>query len=74
MVADLHAAAPAAIVLLHKNTSEYGFPWFGKDYGRLFQAWIDESYVKGALYGDEPLRNGSQYGARILWRRDLAPR
>ena len=74
MVADLRAAPPAAIVLLHKNTSEYGCPWFGRDYGRLFQAWIDESYVKGALYGDEPLRNGSQYGARILWRKDLAPR
>jgi hypothetical protein len=74
MVADLRAAAPAAIVLLHKSTAEYGFPWFGKDYGKLFQAWIDESYAKGVLYGDEPLRDGSHYGVRILWRKDLGPR
>ena len=74
MVADLRAAAPAAIVLLHKNTGEYGFPWFGADYGRLFGQWINESYSKGALFGDEPLRNGSRYGARVLWRKDLGVR
>jgi 4-amino-4-deoxy-L-arabinose transferase-like glycosyltransferase len=74
MVADLRAAAPAAIVLLHKPTAEYGFPWFGVDYGKLFAAWINESYAKGALYGDEPLRTGSRFGARVLWRKDLGAR
>ena len=74
MVADLRAAAPAAIVLLHKNTSEYGCPWFGRDYGRLFQAWLDAGYARGVLYGDEPMRDGSQYGVRILWRKDLGVR
>jgi 4-amino-4-deoxy-L-arabinose transferase-like glycosyltransferase len=74
MVADLRAAAPAAIVLLHKPTGEYGFPWFGADYGKRFAQWINESYAKGPLYGDEPLKSGSRFGARIVWRRDLGTR
>ncbi len=74
MVADLRSAAPAAIVLLHKNTGEYGFPWFGKDYGRRFGEWLEADYTRGALFGDEPLRDGSRYGARVLWRKDLGGR
>ncbi|MBK7642059.1 MAG: glycosyltransferase family 39 protein [Planctomycetes bacterium] len=74
MVADLSAAAPAAIVLLHKSTGEYGFPWFGRDYGKLFAQWINADYSKGALFGDEPLRDGSRFGARVLWRKDLGAR
>ena len=70
MVADLRAARPAAIVLLHKPTHEYGFPWFGVDYARVFAAWIQQEYVTGPLFGDEPLRNGSRFGARILWHKD----
>ncbi len=74
MVADLRAAAPAAVVLVHKPTAEYGFPWFGTDYGRAFAPWLNENYAKGALFGDEPLRPQSRFGARILWRKDLGAR
>jgi hypothetical protein len=74
MLAELRAARPAAVVLLHKDTSEYGFPWFGRDYGRGFGAWLASDYAPGALFGDEPLRAGSRYGARVLWRKDLGAR
>jgi hypothetical protein len=74
MLAELRSAAPAAVVLLHKSTAEYGYPWFGVDYARGFGTWIGECYAPGALFGDEPLRAGSRYGARVLWRKDLGAR
>jgi len=74
MLAELRAAAPAAIVLLHKDTGEYGFRWFGRDYARRFGEWIGGGYEPGALLGEEPLREGSHYGARVFWRKDLSPR
>jgi hypothetical protein len=72
MVAQLRAARPEAIVLLHKPTAEYGVPWFGKDYGRAFAAWIEAEYRPGSLYGQPPLQNGTRFGAGVLWRKDLA--
>ncbi len=71
MVAQLRAARPEAIVLLHKPTAEYGVPWFGKDYGRVFSAWIEAEYRPGTLHGEPPLRAGTRFGAGVLWRKDL---
>lgn len=74
MVQELQRQAPEAIVVLHKPTAEYGFRWFGKDYGRSFAEWINRDYRLGTLHGQEPLRDGTRFGARIAWRKDLAPR
>lgn len=72
MVAELRAARPEAIVLLHKPTAEYGVPWFGIDYGREFSRWINADYTLSSQHGQVPLRDGTRFGAVILWRRDLA--
>jgi hypothetical protein len=71
MVTELRAARPEAIVLLHKPTAEYGVPWFGKDYGRAFAAWIEAEYRPGTLHGEPPLKAGTRFGAGVLWRKDL---
>src|SRR6185503_4463534 len=44
IVRALEAAPPPLCVLLHKDTSEYGAPLFGRDYGRATLDWIRAHY------------------------------
>jgi hypothetical protein len=69
MLADFEARPPRWIVLAHKSTSEYGLPFFGRDYGQRLFAWIDAHYAIEASFGDPPLERGSRFGLRILRRR-----
>ena len=57
------------IVLVHKNTSEYGVGYFGSDpkYGRKIMSWINQNYTNVLLLGKEPLV-GNQFGIKILRR------
>ncbi|HEX4055637.1 MAG TPA: hypothetical protein VHX86_15335 [Tepidisphaeraceae bacterium] len=69
MVAAMNATPPDYIFLVHKDTSEFGERFFGRDYGRKLFAWIDENYVEQPLpmldLGAEPLR-GNRFGIRLL--------
>ncbi len=49
------ASPPDIVLLTHKNTSEYGLPWFGRDYGQNLMRWVMENYRAVALFGDPPL-------------------
>lgn len=69
MLADLKENPPAAVVLVHKPTFEYGLAWFGSDYGSKLMAWVREAYEPVALLGQEPLRPGTSFGIRVLRRR-----
>ena len=44
IVAELDHARPEAIVILDRETPEYGRRFFGKDYGRTVAAWIRNNY------------------------------
>jgi hypothetical protein len=46
---------PMVVMLTHKSTAEYGFPWFGRDYGQQLFAWLRENYRPVELFGDPPL-------------------
>jgi hypothetical protein len=61
---------PDFIVLAHKDTSEFGFPFFGRDYARRLGAWIDANYRPQCQIGDPPLQNQS-FGLLLLERRGL---
>lgn len=41
---ELEKAKPAAVVLIRRQTSEYGPGFFGQDYGRRIAAWIEKNY------------------------------
>ncbi len=71
IVAAFAADPPEAVVVLHRPTHEYGFPWFGTDYGQSFVPWLLDNYAAGALVGEMPLRSESRFGAQVLWRKDL---
>jgi len=72
MLAALRAAAPDTIVLVHKDTREYGVRFFGRDYGRRLYAWIRRNYREVATFGARPLRGG-RFGIALLRRLDVPP-
>jgi hypothetical protein len=69
MVEALRRTPPDFVFVVHKDTSEFGERFFGRDYGRRLFAWIEENYVEQPLpmlnLGAEPLR-GNQFGIRLL--------
>jgi hypothetical protein len=58
---------PDYILLVHKDTSEYGVPYFGSDpgNGQALMAWISRRYRTAAVIGRTPLRPGG-YGIALL--------
>jgi len=63
---------PDYVALVHKDTSEFGFRFFGSDprYGRRILEWVNEHYETAALFGAEPLVD-ERFGIKILRRRDV---
>jgi len=69
MLQSLADAPPDFIFLVHKDTSEFGEKFFGRDYGQKMYAWIQANYQQQDLpmldLGGEPLV-GDQFGIRLL--------
>lgn len=69
MIEALNDSPPDFIFLVHKDTSEFGEKFFGRDYGRDLNAWIEERYVEELLpmldLGSEPFRD-NRFGIRLL--------
>lgn len=55
IVESFRDSPPDFVLLTHKDTSEYGVPWFGRDYGRALFRYVMEHYRPVALFGDPPL-------------------
>jgi hypothetical protein len=72
IVVALEEDPPDAIVLLHRDTSEYGSPFFGRDYGLAISAWVLEHYRHAWTdpTGGPPLQPATVYGASILLPRE----
>jgi hypothetical protein len=69
IAADL-AAAPADLVLLvHKDTAEYGARWFGRDYGRAILAAIERTHERDQRIGGPPFQEGTAFGIEVWVRR-----
>jgi hypothetical protein len=58
---------PDYILLVHKDTSEYGVPYFGSDprNGQTLMNWINRRYRTAGVIGRTPLHPGG-YGIAIL--------
>ncbi|MCE9593199.1 MAG: glycosyltransferase family 39 protein [Planctomycetes bacterium] len=69
IVDAFRAAPPDRVLLVHKDTSEYGFALFGADYGRELATWISANYRPlGGPFGDPPLTPSARFGVQILTR------
>jgi hypothetical protein len=67
---SLSAEPPDFVVLVHRDTDEYGYPLFGMDlrYGLTTRNWVDARYQLVRTVGRDP-RSASGYGMEILRRR-----
>jgi hypothetical protein len=71
LLAALHADPPDYVLLVHKDTAEFGVGWFGQDrrYGEAIMNWVKQVYEPVARFGAEPLRD-RRFGISILKRAD----
>jgi hypothetical protein len=68
MLASLKAHPPDFVFIVHKDTTEFGVPFFGVDYGRDLYAWIMTNYRQAPTpvdLGAPPLRD-KRFGIRLL--------
>jgi Dolichyl-phosphate-mannose-protein mannosyltransferase len=70
ILAAFKAHPPDYVAVAHKQTEEYGLPYFGKDYGQRIHAWIMENYAQVGLWGEPPLQS-SAFGVLLLKRKSL---
>ncbi|MFP4057003.1 MAG: hypothetical protein ACLF0G_09060 [Candidatus Brocadiia bacterium] len=70
-LAAFQTSPPDAVLLVHKDSSEYGFRFFGRDYARDLGAWLAARYRGVARAGAVPLR-GREFGLLVLRRRAQA--
>jgi hypothetical protein len=74
ILAKFAAAPPDWVMLVHKDTSEYGFPLFGPDYGTDLATWVQQNYVPVRQFGQSPLRPGTLFGIQLMRRRPQTAR
>jgi hypothetical protein len=74
MLASLRQHPPDFVILVHKDTSEFGVGLFGKDerYGQKIMEWVNAEYAPVALFGAEPLQDPQLFGIKVCLRRALA--
>ena len=74
---DLRAQPPDYVVLVHRETPEYGLPLFGTDYAPRLLEWAREDYELVARVGAEPLAlerlEDGRSGFEVLRRRTTDP-
>ncbi len=66
MLTSFQEHRPDYIALVHKDTVEYGFEFFGRDYGQHLYKWIMNNYKPVYQIGDLPLQD--EYFGILLMR------
>jgi hypothetical protein len=70
IVAALESRPPDYILLIHRDTREYGVSWFGSQgYGQEIMAWIQPRYVAVRQIGHQPFNEANRFGIEVLKRR-----
>ena len=69
ILASFRERRPDYVLVVHKDTAEYGFHFFGRDYGQQIMAWIDRNYRLVASIGAPPLQ-GDSFGMALMQRND----
>ncbi len=71
VVAAYAASPPDYVVLVHKDTREYGTGLLGRGYGERLFRWVTEHYEPSLLVGRVPLRVPEEFGILVLTRRGV---
>ena len=67
------SSPPDFVALVDRNSAEFGYRYFGQDYGRELQAWIDAHYLTVGTIGAPPMK-GQGFGIELRARRPPEPR
>jgi hypothetical protein len=67
VLASFAAHPPDYVALVHKDTSEYGPRFFGRDYGQKIYTWVRAHYQEVALAGARPFEQ-ERFGILLLKR------
>ncbi|MBM82542.1 MAG: hypothetical protein CMJ78_18415 [Planctomycetaceae bacterium] len=70
VIAKFERHPPDFVVLMHRDSEEFGAQYFGRDYGRHLFAWLTTHYHSVTLIGAMPLQS-EQFGVLLLRRNDL---
>ncbi|OGP60792.1 MAG: hypothetical protein A2V67_14820 [Deltaproteobacteria bacterium RBG_13_61_14] len=67
----LQQSRPDYVILMHKDTREFGVGLFGQDprYGKDILTWVTRNYRPVALFGREPL-SIRDFGLKVFQRQD----
>jgi 4-amino-4-deoxy-L-arabinose transferase-like glycosyltransferase len=68
IVDSFDASPPDYILLVNKDTSEYGARFFGVDYGQSIGDWVKQNYESVSIIGQQPFVN-EKPGALLLKRK-----
>lgn len=69
ILSALRDAPPDFVLLFHRDTTEFGPRFFGRDYARETMRWIRSTYRETALLGARPLES-DRFGLLLLERAD----
>jgi hypothetical protein len=64
----LDDSPPRFIALVHKDTTEYGPRFFGRDYGTSLLQWVEQHYLPVRTFGAEPLLD-ERFGIMVFERK-----
>ncbi|MEE9498750.1 MAG: glycosyltransferase family 39 protein [Nitrospinaceae bacterium] len=64
---ELKTSSPPYIILVDRKFSYFGYPYFGKDYGKPIYAWVLDHYSLEKQIGEAPF-TGKGFGIQILKR------
>ncbi len=66
---NLQEARPDYVLLIHKDTSEYGVQFFGSpEYGRQITRWVARNYEPLRVFGRQPFQDPDGFGIALLSR------
>ena len=60
---------PDFIMIVHKDTADFGLPFFGQDYGESIYAWVQDGYEEVWLIGNRPIEKRYRFGMLLMQRR-----
>jgi len=69
---DLQATPPTYIVIVYHDFLEFGYRFFGKDFGKDIYQWISEDYASFKLIGKDPVK-GEGFGIHLYKLKTAAP-
>ncbi|MCG6873287.1 MAG: glycosyltransferase family 39 protein [Gammaproteobacteria bacterium] len=70
---DLESHPPDWLVITHKDTSEFGPQFYGRDYAQAIRDWIVRNYTEVQVIGKRPLTRSRDFGLLVMRRKGNKP-